>query len=250
MTKADAQLLDTLRAPTAPEDLVWEASRRRDPVVQELVMSWLSSQPAAGRRWHPVIAEALRSRSPAVRVAALQAVADRSISSLVEEVEACLEDPNELVRTEALETLDALGAPVPIERLRARLERDRSWLVRGYAAHALATLHAAAAVPVLEERLTRERSGWARAQILLDLYRLGRRDALPGVLACLLRADHRVRCSVANGLGRITVPTDREQVTRELREALSHETTVAGREALTRAMVRLRGGAPRAEDGR
>jgi HEAT repeat protein len=242
MVHRNAQLLEALCAPTASEELVWEASRLRDPAVRELVMSWLCHQPAADARWHSVVAASLRTRSPAVRMAALRAVADHRIGSLVEEVEARLADPNELVRTEALETLEALGAPVPIDLLRNRLETDSSWLVRGYAAHALATLHGGAAIPVLERRLSEERSGWARAQILLDLYRLGRSDALPEALACLGHADHRVRCSVANALGRTTAEADRERVVWELGEALARETTVAAREALTGALGRLASG--------
>jgi hypothetical protein len=54
-----------------------------------------------------------------------------------------------------------------------------------------------------------------------------------------LDGAHRVRCSVANTLGRTTVGADQERVVREVGEALSRETTVAGREALTGALGRL-----------
>jgi hypothetical protein len=52
---------------SAPEEWVWQASRRRDPAVRKQVMSWLSRQPALDQKWEVVVTDAVRSRYPALQ---------------------------------------------------------------------------------------------------------------------------------------------------------------------------------------
>lgn len=148
-----------------------------------------------------------------------------------------LQDPDALVRIEAVQSLENIGDKSALRGLRHKLT-DRSALVRGYAAVAVARLGGVDEVHGLEERLEKERSPFTRACLFEALHYLGNHDVLSNLLVLLCHKSYRIRCATANILRGLTYsPSERELVLRHLRKSLRCECTRAAKSSL-RASLR------------
>ncbi|HEV2124619.1 MAG TPA: hypothetical protein VGW38_17840, partial [Chloroflexota bacterium] len=70
----------------------------------------------------------------------------------------------------------------------------------------------------------------------LALYRLGRKDLLSQILRALFSRDHRVQCSVANNIDLIVDEENRAVIVESLERASRKANTIAGLEAINRAL--------------
>ena len=183
----------------------------------------------------PLISLALRDRSPSVRATAVELIAAQKDISFLNSVHHLLSDPNDLVRSEAIDALGTLeeGSGKHYEDLILRLHdekrlvrisaleslallqdldaireiqsilKDRDSLVRAYAAIALAELGSTASLSLISEALQRENDEAAEAGYLVALHILGDTTNFGRLLSLLSSAGYRVRCFVANWLPRL-----------------------------------------------
>ncbi len=139
---------------------LWIAQRDEDPLARAAAFDLLkgiasSDSAAAGRLAPSLLVEASRGEDPAVRIAALSAVAARGAT---EEVlrgigDRLAADPDPAVRMEAVARLtDASPGerPLVVDLLRAGIERERDLDVRRACAEGIARIGGAAAASVLE----------------------------------------------------------------------------------------------------
>jgi HEAT repeat protein len=90
-----------------------------------------------------------------------------------------LEDPEQLVRCEALKTLKKLGYPLAKERLLSLLHRDSAWQVRSTAVEAVGSLNDVSLLPELEEVFQKETSPAIRATAIRSMGLLASPEYLP-----------------------------------------------------------------------
>ncbi len=118
-----------------------------------------------------------------------------------ESIETILQDDSEwIVRASAAEALGYLGDQRSLTALKAGLIQDEVETVRGWAAHSLGLLGNAEVLPLLESRLAVEAADNTRADLLAALYRLGSRDALGPLLDLLASEDNAVVYAIINRL--------------------------------------------------
>jgi hypothetical protein len=155
--------------------------------------------------------EALRDRSPSVRIYGAERLAGLSRPPAIKNLVAALQDPIVLVRWDALRALKERGAdaeaatPALIQAL-----SDSDLLVSSTAAEALGRMPSAApiAVPRLIEAMAKDQT--TRYSAAEALGRLGpaAKAAIP-VLVGALHDDNRVvRGNAAGALGRVSAPTE------------------------------------------
>jgi len=181
----------------------------------------------------------LRDPDEFVRSAALECLKKRGGRRYSEVVAQCLLDEAEIVRVTAIECLVAWGARSVRSRL-VRLLDDRSPLVRAYSAWALGRLRARDAEKALTRRLANERRAIARAGLLEALVLLTRdRVYFDALLRLLTHQDHAVRCFAANSLLGVATSKTAREVGAALHGALEREGTVAGRETLQKNLALL-----------
>jgi len=143
-----------------------------------------------------------------------------------------LEDPNELVRIQAVESMVAIGDKKTLPKLWKAIH-DPSPLVRSYAGGAIGSLGRKADIKRLGITLKKERSATAKIGILQALFELGETSVLPSIFELLKSKDYRVRCAVTNTLCDVIVnSTNFEIVLATLCKALIDESTVAARSTL------------------
>jgi HEAT repeat protein len=153
-----------------------------------------------------------------------------------------LQDPDSVVRIEAVEALDNIGDKNALPALRNKLI-DRSPLVRGYAALAVARLGGLDESSKLEQLLRKERNAFTKACLLEALYSLGNPDVLTKLLFLLSHKNYRVRCAIANILGGLTYnPEKRNLVLKHLKASFRDEQTIAARSSLRNSIMALRVG--------
>lgn len=222
--------------------------------VQERI-SILRDSFVSGLRNATATSRSLRDRSPRVRAAAIELIAQHRADEYLSSVHSMLSDPSELVRIEALEAVGlleeasgehheglvcrlrdtkALIRITAIESLvqlrdtsampqiAARL-KDTDPLVRAYAAIALAELGSKTCVDLILDALSVETADAATAGFLVSLVMLGDDTKLVHLLALLLSEEYRVRCFVANSLIRLGLEGEHLQAARAgVQEALDH----------------------------
>ena len=150
-------------------------------------------------------------------------------------------DPDMLVRTAAAAALGQIGDERVLKHLWPVLQ-DPVPLVRSYAAAAIGRLGNRLSIERLKARLARERSSTARIGFYEAISSLGDESlAVEGLVRLFAAEDYSVRCAAANCLGEIHLSGPRvPQVRAALRQAVGAERTRAGREALLRAIRVLR----------
>lgn len=149
-----------------------------------------------------------------------------------------LQDRSELVRVQSAESLGLIGDRTALRPLWMAL-KDRSGLVRGYVASAIGDLGTNKDVVRLRRVLARERSPRTKVGYYAALHKLGEREAISQLIELMRSADYRVRCAVANNLGRlVSRRREAETVSRALRAAMRGEPTVAARSSF-RSSLRL-----------
>jgi HEAT repeat protein len=201
----------------------------------------------------------LTDRSPRVRAAALEVVRDESLREVEPQVLTLLSDrsssvrysavecmgalheeesigaswlypllndPVDLVRIEALESLARIGDKGSLSLIVERLEDDDA-MVRAYAARSIALLGGRKYVAKIESASKSEQDDNAKAGFAESLFRLGDGDQLQVLLKLLSSPEYLARCASANALS--DLPLDQTQLQSAL-EAVSY----AARNALVR----------------
>ncbi len=116
------------------------------------------------------------------------------------------DDPDDLVRTEACESLAWYASETALRVLERKIRRDRLVMVRAYAVSAYGDVvqglgrSREEAAAFLESRLLRERSSWGRLLWAQVLYKFGRETYLNDLLDGLELPDLSSRCMAGNGL--------------------------------------------------
>jgi HEAT repeat protein len=229
---------------TAPDrvgDALLRGRGSRDAQIRAVVLIHLPPSAAGDPEWRAFLHESLADRRRNIRKEAAEAVGRLQLRESIPELVSLLNDPDELVRVEGIESLWEMEATASAPHVERLLRSDPHALVRGFAATVLADLSGSDALPVLEERLRHERSPWARAHLLLALCALGRDDLLTELLRRLRSKNPRVRCSIANGIDAVAGAANREAITEAVAGALERETNAEVRTALEQAFARLRG---------
>jgi len=140
-----------------------------------------------------------------------------------------LQDPNELVRIEVVESLGAIGDRKVLSKLWKAMS-DRSPLVRSYVAGAIGELGSKEDIRKLERNIKKERSPTAKLGYYQALYRLGKRDVFEKILSLLESRDYRLRCATANTLMACIVDASNSDIALSaLRKALKAEPTIAAK---------------------
>lgn len=206
----------------------------------DAIANAMQKDPKMGRR--RLLERSLRSQHREVRLRAAEAfgillaggVAPRSLIRVLQH------DPDELVRTEAAESLGAIGD----KRAKHALEHavnDRSPLVRAYAASAMARIRGHINMSALRKRVAIERNPQVRASLFEALYAAGDLSFLPRLFRLLNHANYRVRCAAANAIGAMALTDeDRAEAIRRLHDAATGEYTVAASSSIAAAVRSLR----------
>jgi len=223
------------------------------------------------------IAEAVRrylvDRSPRVRSAALDVVKDENLREVEPDVLALLsdknhavrytaaeclgalhedegiaaswlypllQDPNELVRIETLESLGRIGDKKSVPLIVKRLDDDLP-LVRSYAAHFVADLGGKKYLPELAKRKTLEKDDVARVGLAYALFTLGDSEQRSVLLELLSSTNYAVRCASANSLSALDfTPAQHQAVVSALSHAAQNALAVADRSTMERVEKELR----------
>lgn len=156
-----------------------------------------------------------------------------------------LRDKNDLVRLETAGALGQIGDRRALRHLWSALE-DKSALVRSYVAAAIGQLGSASDLARLKRVMANERSPTAKVGFFDALFSLGdMSSATDGLRRLLQSRNYRVRCAAANTLVGLDVrEPEKKRVAASLEAALEAERTVAGREALLRAVKEFGVGTP------
>lgn len=151
-----------------------------------------------------------------------------------------LEDPNELVRIQVIESITAIGDKKALPKLWKAIQ-DPSPLVRSYAGGAIGSLGSKSDIKLLSMALKKERSATVKIGILQALFELGETSVLPSIFELLKSKDYRVRCAVANTLsGSVVNSSNSKMVLATLCKALRDESTVAARSTFDASIRTIR----------
>lgn len=184
-----------------------------------------------------LLIDALSARSPVVRKAAAESLAQYESEQGVQALALALNDPNELVRIAAAESLGVIGDQKAVPSLLQALS-DRSALCRGWIVNALGDIkqRRSDVLPALRAMLNVERNSFVKLNIWRALYIFGHDDALPEVISFLKSKSYRIRCATSNALAEIVDQTNCEIIEKSLRKALSKEKTIASRGSMERVL--------------
>jgi HEAT repeat protein len=151
-----------------------------------------------------------------------------------------LQDPNELVRIETLESLERIGDKKAVPLMVKRIDDDRP-LVRSYAARFVADLGGKQYLQTLVKRKTKEKDDVARVGLAYALFSLGDSTQLSVLLELLSSANYTVRCAAANSLSALKfTPAQRQAVLAALAQAAQNALAVADRSTMERVEKELR----------
>jgi HEAT repeat protein len=183
----------------------------------------------------------LNSKDLFIRIEALETLAEIGNEEHFVNVIGLLNDEAELVRIEAIETAFWLGGTKSLKYLLEKLH-DKSELVRSYAGTFIGMIGDKTAIQFLENALKRERNTAAKTGLWEGLYRLGQEDRLFELVSLLKTRKYIIRCNVANKLERLQIKEHNQAfIIDSLKSALDIENTVAAREAIERALLKLKG---------
>ncbi len=204
----------------------------------------LSSRTSGRASGLPLLMQQLNSSAAAARMDAAREIGRRLRNRGKAPIDLIrrLADRDELVRVEVIEALGVIGDPRTLRALR-RSVHDRSPLVRSYLGPAMAAVGGRGEASRMERLAAREKSAIARVGYYAALHEVGRDDAVTKLVALLRERDYRVRCAAANTLGGLANRRNSSDISRALREALQHESTVAAASSLRaslRAITRRR----------
>jgi HEAT repeat protein len=208
-----------------------------------------SMSPAAVRRRADEVLALLGSRSPLVRIDAVEALERADIGAAALRATA-MREKNDLVLAIICEALFMIDDSRCVPILRKLARSHWSALVRRKAAWGLSEILGPGAVAFLRERERSETSNRVRVAIRAALVKNGDRSKLPALLKMLHSRDPMVRASVAYFfVNNLTLnKTDRERAARCLRAALEVEQPLGVAEAITAALARLQGRRPKGLD--
>ena len=150
-----------------------------------------------------------------------------------------LEDSNELVRIETLESLGRIGDKKALPLILKSLD-DSSPLVRSYAARFIAELGGKGYLQVLANRNLAEQDEVAKVGLAYALFLLGDSAQLAVLLDLLSSDNYRVRCASANSLSALDfTPAQLQTVLRALSYAGRNALEVADRSTMSRVRKEL-----------
>lgn len=142
---------------------------------------------------------AKNSDSSILKSAALQRVAEQGIAiECWNKIVEFLEDPDPIVRVEAIEALEEVRDPNVLLRLMVSALADRSWLVRGWATAALGESGEEILKPLLEKIVRTDRSAFVRLNGWYALVWLGDEEAYNQMLRFLKHPHYRLRIAACN----------------------------------------------------
>jgi len=151
--------------------------------------------------------EALKDPSPAVRLAATQALGELEDTRAVEPLGLALTDGNTEVRKAAAHALGELQDPKGVSALSEALRGDADAEVRAMAAWALGQIEDDRGVPALSGALRGDRVPSVRRQAAWALGQIDHADGIPALSAALADADVEVRRMAVWALGQVESPT-------------------------------------------
>jgi HEAT repeat protein len=119
------QLLNNLKSPSA-NAVLFERLHKDDSVDMRLkVCSLLNTKTGADVAEQLALVLRDNASPPELRISALQSLASVGEMSFIPQITECLKDPNELVRKEALKTVNSLNLLREAEIKKAEIERQR-----------------------------------------------------------------------------------------------------------------------------
>ena len=150
-----------------------------------------------------------------------------------------LQDPSDIVRAQALESLALLKDRRALPEIVPLLSDDDP-VVRSYAAASVGVLGGVSYKKALRRNLKTDKEELARVGFYEGLFLLGEREALKEMLMLLQSQNYRVRCAVANTVESMPLSQG------EVREAITYlasagrkPLTVADKTTITRVLTEL-----------
>ncbi|QKG85332.1 HEAT repeat domain-containing protein [Kroppenstedtia pulmonis] len=187
-----------------------------------------------------VFIQAVKDEDEEVRGAAVDGLSYFDGEDVGEVVIACLDDPEELVRINAIETLESLSYKPAVKKLTNLLMTDKEELVRSYAAAVIGTLGGEHQKSLMKKRLDVEKSEQVRLGIMLGLCHLGEVEYLERILDFLYSPNYQVRCATINSLPGIIDERDVGFVLNQLMSLARTEETVAVLSSIDYAVNEIR----------
>jgi HEAT repeat protein len=220
------------------------------------------------------IAKALKDRSPRVRETVVRVIQEQQLSEFVPDVEACLSDrnwmlraaaavcigellestqiphlglrnlvandPEWVVRIDAMESLASIEDSGAIEQIATRLD-DENGVVRSYCAGILVEMSGRAYKSDLRKLLQRENDPRAKVGILAALFSLGDRSLLPRLLELLHSEEYQTRCAVVHSVENLRLnPEELNAVIKALVKLRRTDPTRAVTSTITTVLKTLR----------
>ncbi len=174
-----------------------------------------------------------QDRSPFIRIDAIELLVDYPTSEVEDLLLTCLNDKNELVRTEAVDALSIFQSKFVYDHLRIKASEDPCYLVRAYAISSLTDVAKSMNHLILEtiafiiERSFVERRILIKLNCYRSLYILGNKEYLNEMLAIIHSKNYRNRCAVANILADVINNENSEKILEFVKARLEMEDTIA-----------------------
>lgn len=154
-----------------------------------------------------------------------------------------IDDKEELVRVQVIETLEGKTSEKTCQALKKKLAHDTP-LVRGYACVTYAINaelldQKEEAISILKKRLRKERDSWLKLCIYYGLYWLGEKQYFDRIIKGLRNKNYRNRCLAVNILDDILDDKNLSVIKRKLRKQYERERTRAVCSSIERVLERI-----------
>ncbi|PJI10299.1 HEAT repeat domain-containing protein [Clostridium sp. CT7] len=156
-----------------------------------------------------------------------------------------LDDKDELVRTNACDSLCISKSENVIKLLKNKILRDKSNLVRGYAVASLVDIVIAMDYKIEDMKmffinvLLREKDNWVKIDVYRGLYMLGDERYLNKLINILNDRNYRNRCSVVNILGALICKENFNVITSALENKFQVEKSEAVKSSIEDIVTKL-----------
>lgn len=193
---------------------------------------------AALRRW----LAALSSENEAERSDAAESPPDGALDDeIVTGLTPLLDDPSDVVRLCAAETLGRYPGPAAADALRAFIAREPDPVAKAYGLSSLGLIGTSQDFPILLAEAAEDRPGHIRIHALAGLHELVRRGVKQGLMALLRHEGPEVRVAAAGALATVLEARDDGDAERALEQCAKRETIAALRDDIGAALRRLQG---------
>ncbi|URZ01806.1 HEAT repeat domain-containing protein [Clostridium felsineum] len=174
------------------------------------------------------------SRNPdsEIRCRVAEVLAYQNIKASEEILLMLLEDKDELVRTNACESICSSTSKEVVEFLKHKVVEDKSYLVRGYAAMAISEIAVKIGYDIKEfliKALENEKVKWVKINFYRALYVIGEEEYLKLLMKDLDDEYYGIRCAVVNILSELASKENFEIIIETLKNRLKVEDNISVR---------------------